>query len=1153
MNDHLRLGGFHNLIDARAKAIRGPILGIDILAPEGDEPTPLALPDFDFELRTVRERRVSYRFAAHFHPYVSELVDRLVENSVAGLQAADTEYVEDPPGVPVLLPDGKPRPVLHEELFGLGDYMPTEVVEKPYPVKELDFSSAGAYSVYNWELFYHVPLTIGIHLSRSRRHEEAQRWFHHIFDPTSGRVGPAPQRFWQVKPFQTDPVRLIEQVLTNLVTGDDPELQRETVDCIHAWAQAPFRPHLVARFRPTAYMFKAVMAYLQNLVDWGDSLFAEDTGESVSEALQLYILAANLLGPRPQAVPRVGGGVPQTYRTLREHLREFGTALEALETEIPFAGAPLPQATAGGSLSPLRSLGSSLYFCVPPNPTLLGFWDTVADRLFKIRNSLNLQGTFRQLPLFEPPIDPTLLVRATAAGLDVAAVVAGVHQPLPLVRYGTLAQQAMELCQEVKSLGAGLLSVIEKEDAEALAVLRARHEHNTLALASAVKYTQWQEAVKNRESVERTITAAARRFTYYEQLLGVPPADIKVPGLNPLSNDDLTGLLDRAVKNDAPSGRADHQEPDMVPRDVPIDISPGGLSDTGGMHISRREFDELSNLRQAQNWQNAAGIVDAVGAAMAAIPDFHIHGHFWGLGISVKYGGTNLHHAASSLAAAGRTVAGELSYQATRAGKVAGFARREQEWAFHSATTAGEIVQSFKQLRAAQLREAAAQWEHKNHLRTVEQSADLELFLTGQRTKAGPENVAGKHTHQDYYVHMRREVRGLYTQCFQLALEAARKAERALQAELGDRDLTFLRHDYHSGPDQLLAGEKLFQDLKRMDAAHAELNRREYELTKSVSLLQLDPAQLVELRQTGSCAITLPEEVFDMDTPGHYFRRIKTVAVSLPCVTGPYTGVPCTLTLQHSSLRTSPALRDSGYARDGDGDDRFADDYGSTQSIVTSTGQHDSGMFDTNLRDERRLPFEGSGAVSAWRLELPAQFRPFDYDTIADVVLHLRFTAREGGQGLRRAAEDHLRDFVKPPAGAGPAADAAAPFVRLFSVRHEFPSAWAAFKNTPQADATPGTPLKLRIGAEHFPFWTTRGSLETTGITVYGSEAVTVTPPAGQGTAAALETPLGALHFREFPDVTVALDGTDFVLTLDNRTIKDLYLTVRWGCTMRAS
>ena len=56
-------------------------------------------------------------------------------------------------------------------------------------------------------------------------------------------------------------------------------------------------------------------------------------------------------------------------------------------------------------------------------------------------------------------------------------------------------------------------------------------------------------------------------------------------------------------------------------------------------------------------------------------------------------------------------------------------------------------------------------------------------------------------------------------------------------------------------------------------------------------------------------------------------------------------------------------------------DGRFTDYFGSTDVIVTSGGVNDSGMFETNLRDERFLPFEGAGAISTWSLSLPAELR----------------------------------------------------------------------------------------------------------------------------------------------------------------------------------
>lgn len=115
------------------------------------------------------------------------------------------------------------------------------------------------------------------------------------------------------------------------------------------------------------------------------------------------------------------------------------------------------------------------------------------------------------------------------------------------------------------------------------------------------------------------------------------------------------------------------------------------------------------------------------------------------------------------------------------------------------------------------------------------------------------------------------------------------------------------------------------------------------------------------------------------------------------------------------------------YARDPDNEDcRFSDSFGAIQSIVTSSGQSDSGLFETNLRDERYLPFEGCGVISEWRIALPRDFRQFDYDTISDVILHIRYTAREGGDPLRAGAIHRLKQLVNDAQAAGCA--------RLFSI-----------------------------------------------------------------------------------------------------------------------
>jgi len=92
-------------------------------------------------------------------------------------------------------------------------------------------------------------------------------------------------------------------------------------------------------------------------------------------------------------------------------------------------------------------------------------------------------------------------------------------------------------------------------------------------------------------------------------------------------------------------------------------------------------------------------------------------------------------------------------------------------------------------------------------------------------------------------------------------------------------------------------------------------------------------------------------------------------------------------------------------------------------------------MFQLNFNDERYLPFEFLGAVSRWRIELPLDNNYFDFDSLSDVILHLNYTAREGGELMRHAAR---RDAQHHLPGDG---------WRIFDVRHEFPGEWAAMQH----------------------------------------------------------------------------------------------------------
>lgn len=951
----------------------------------------------------------------------------------------------------------KPRPVLYKDIFSA--YTPSELVQIPYPVKDLDFTSGGAYSIYNWELFFHVPLTIAIHLSKNQHFAESQHWFHYLFDPTDDSEGPTPERFWKVRPFQTTDVKKLEEILVNLSTEADPVLRDDTVNSIKAWQDAPFRPHVIASYRQQSYMYKTVMAYLDNLIAWGDSLFRQDTGEAIDEAMMLYVLAANILGPRPQAVPKKGSVRPQTYNDLRTDLKQFGVVMRDVEAAMGLDLLPSASDKDGSNehLSTLRSLGKALYFCVPRNDKLLSYWDTVADRLFKIRNSLNFQGIFRQLALFEPPIDPAMLARAAAAGLDVGAIVNGLNQPLPLVRFQLLVQKAAEICQEVKTLGNNLLSAMEKEEGEALAILRAKHEGIILEMVEHVKYSQLQEAIKSKEGLLKSLALAVQRYTYYELQLGKKAEDIgkSIPELDKFDMDSLYKMGFAA------------QEPEIAKREINVDIAKDLSAQVaqalnGGKIISSHEAKELLLLEAAQISIDTANVLNASSSIAHAIPTFKAQAQPMGGGATVEYGGKDQGWAIGALATGFHAIGDRLNFEARRANRVDSFTRREQDWAFQSNLAVGEINQIFKQVRAAEIRVAIADLELKNHRQQMKHANEIERFLNEEGTEK-----KGKKTNQAFYAWMKREVRGLYSQCFQFAFDIAKKAERALQHELGNPELSYLQYGYLAGKEGLLAGEKLYLDIKRMEMAYHDLNQREYELTKHISLLQVNPLALIQLRTTGRCVVQLPETLFDMDGPGHYFRRIKSVAVSIPCVTGPYASVNCTLTLLKSSIRKTQILRNGSYVREDTEDDRFNDYFGSVQSIVTSSAQNDSGLFETNLRDERYLPFENSGVVSDWQLELPANPSKkgacqFDYDTISDVILHFRYTAREGGGLLRKKAIEAL-----PLDGS-----------HLISLKHEYPNEWYQLLNST-------TGVKFALKQEQFPFYWHSKTITVTDATLY--------------------------------------------------------------------
>ncbi|SJM92321.1 hypothetical protein CRENPOLYSF2_2650002 [Crenothrix polyspora] len=339
-------------------------------------------------------------------------------------------------------------------------------------IKYVQFDLTQPYANYNWEVFYHLPIATAAFLSSQHRFEEARQWFHFIFDPTTNDSNSGRERFWRFLPFRNAQIpNTITQLLEVLAGKPGDQDVKDSINRqVAAWLEDPFNPFAIARLRPSAYEWHTVTAYIKNLIAWADQLFRRDTRESINEATLLYIMAAQILGPRPEKIrPRLTEiKQPRSYRVLSNLIKfdskfsniwftladtPYGQSLleeiNSLDEQHSF-NPELPELESNYAY--LASIGS-LYFCVQPNEKLPELWDTVEDRLFKIRHCQNIEGVRRELALYEPPIDPELLIRAKAAGLNLADVLADRFAPLPYFRFQMLIQKANEFCNEVKSLG----------------------------------------------------------------------------------------------------------------------------------------------------------------------------------------------------------------------------------------------------------------------------------------------------------------------------------------------------------------------------------------------------------------------------------------------------------------------------------------------------------------------------------------------------------------------------------------------------------------------------------------------------------------------------------------------------------------------------
>ena len=420
----------------------------------------------------------------------------------------------------------------------------------------------------------------------------------------------------------------------------------------------------------------------------------------------------------------------------------------------------------------------------------------------------------------------------------------------------------------------------------------------------------------------------------------------------------------------------------------------------------------------------ASALQTGLSAVLALVPDFHAGATGAGGTPHVKatFGGKELSAAAKYGAGVLKAEADVADIAAKLAATLASYSRRQDNWTEAAAEAQIQIAEANDQIGCSELRAPDCRSKtrtcHQEQIDHIQKQID---FLND------------KFTSDSLYDWMAGSLSATYFQSYQLAYQMCKQVERCYQFELGIFDSSFIQFGYWDSLYKgLLAGETLSHDLRRMQASYLQQNVRRYELSRFISLGITNPAALQSLFVNGACDFTLPESLYDNDYPGHYNRRLTRVSVTVVYPSpGKFDNIKATLTLVANQVRVSTDTT-SGYAESPVGSDpRFVYNYAANaQKIAMGNAQDDPGLFENQIHyqitDLRYLPFENAGAISSWHLEMPQINNEVDLSTVGDVVIHLYYTALDGGVPFQQAVQ------------ANNAANLPTSGIKVFSAQNDF-------------------------------------------------------------------------------------------------------------------
>jgi Tc toxin complex TcA C-terminal TcB-binding domain len=585
------------------------------------------------------------------------------------------------------------------------------------------------------------------------------------------------------------------------------------------------------------------MQYIQFIIDFADHQFRQGTWESISTATQLYFEAEDLLGQRP---------------TVKDQLKAYKNN----DSNRIFSGNPVS-------------------FGLPSNTQVKTQWETVSDRLFKIRNGFNINGE-RQMPsMYGSTIDPARLsITAQNGGINPYDV-SNLSINRPVYRFRDLISHTESTIHLLVEFGGQLYNTLTQKDHEQLQILQATHQVNMQNFVEQTYLYHIEEAHKEVDLLKKNKESAEAQYAHYVKLI-----------------------------------------------------------DKGQLQT---ENDALGYLDTIQSLQTYSYITRFGAAPLHLLPNT----------FGLANGGMHFGGSVDSLATALSEIAQEKQTWVQISQMQSEFERRKQEWQLQKDLTEKSKQQAQLSLEEGELRLKIAQENYRLYLLQSNQALEVFNYLNNKFTNA------------ELYNWLSGQMSSLYFTAYQLANGSLHTLQAAYQYELDEQDNFIPSNAWNSLRKGLLAGETLKLSLARMHDAYLNKNKRRQEVEKIISLKAMK--DYIPSKNPFNFNITLK----DLGRDGNKSTiKIKSIAVSIPAVVGPYETFDATLTNNTTN-----------------------------EQITISRGIEDMGVFYDEMNDGRYLPFEGIKITDSnpnesepkdWTLKIPNA----DSKNISDVILNIKFTAK---------------------------------------------------------------------------------------------------------------------------------------------------------------